>query len=31
MTASPNQGYSFSYWSGDASGSSNPVNVAKEQ
>ncbi|MFZ2517480.1 MAG: PKD domain-containing protein, partial [Anaerolineae bacterium] len=28
LTASPNQGYSFSYWSGDASGSSNPVNVA---
>lgn len=27
LTATPSTGYTFSYWSGDASGSSNPLSV----
>jgi uncharacterized repeat protein (TIGR02543 family) len=27
ITATPSSGYSFSYWSGDASGTSNPVTI----
>jgi outer membrane protein assembly factor BamB len=27
LTASPNSGYNFAYWSGDASGSGNPTTV----
>jgi len=27
LTANPNSGYTFSYWSGDASGSSNPTTI----
>ena len=27
LTANPNSGYSFSHWSGDASGAANPTTV----
>lgn len=31
LTAVPNSGYEFDFWSGDASGNQNPVNVSMEK
>jgi len=30
LTATPNTGYQFSHWSGDAGGSANPINVTMD-